>query len=158
MPNFGAKAPTRQLGGDDRQTPPKLIAWLERRYGKFDLDPCPIGGLSGLSMTWYGNVFVNPPYSNIMPWVEKAISELYSGGVGKIVMLVPAATDTAWFRAAFRHATDVIFLWPRVRFFKDGKQMGSPAFGSVVFAFYSGSSRDVSIQNWQEATSLWRPR
>ena len=52
--------------------------WLANLFRGWN-DPCPLGGLEdgkdGLVESWKINTFVNPPYSNIMPWVQKAIYE-----------------------------------------------------------------------------------
>ena len=70
----------------DEQYTPK---WLFERMGiVFDLDvAAPIGGAphvparryytkedDGLVQAWEGLVFMNPPYSNAKPWVEKFIT------------------------------------------------------------------------------------
>ena len=57
-------------------------------FGEFDLDPCAITGhgkalvtytpeIDGLAQSWYGTVFMNPPYGrSISGWLEKAIFEV----------------------------------------------------------------------------------
>lgn len=60
-------------------------------------DSCP----SGLEASWTGHrVFVNPPYSQMKFWAEKIVEEAHSMAPGgRIVVLVPARTDTiAWHR------------------------------------------------------------
>jgi len=81
---------------------------------QFDLDVCaPIGGAlhvpalayystneNGLMQPWYGKVFMNPPYSEPAPWVERFIEH------GNGVALLPTTNgkwqldlwyaDTAW--------------------------------------------------------------
>ena len=71
-------------GGDSQYTPPWIFEALNI---EFDLDVCsPKGGLpwipaknhyseedDGLTSEWYGNVWMNPPYSKPDPWVRKFI-------------------------------------------------------------------------------------
>lgn len=65
-------------------------------------------GNEGLTKSWYGETcFMNPPYGReIGQWIEKAHSEVlkdihasseYSAFRTKIIGLLPARTDTAWF-------------------------------------------------------------
>lgn len=45
----------------------------------------------GLSKSWMGEtVWCNPPYSDLEPWVKKALLETREGGCPKVVMLLPA--------------------------------------------------------------------
>jgi hypothetical protein len=65
-------------------TPPEIFELLNI---EFDLDVCaPVGGISwipakksyseiddGLVSEWIGRVWMNPPYSNVTPWIDKWI-------------------------------------------------------------------------------------
>jgi len=87
---------------------------LERVYavfGKVDLDPCSNLGIAnvraenyftvnddGLRKTWFGNVYMNPPYGReISRWVDKAYASYRKGDVNAVIALLPARTDTYWF-------------------------------------------------------------
>jgi hypothetical protein len=89
-------------GKDTWQTPPDLIEDITDKVGIFDLDPCAgedtdIGsvnyrledGQDGLKLPWFGNVFVNPPFS-----LKKIDEEIDRDKVNLIVLLTPDATDT----------------------------------------------------------------
>ena len=93
-------------------TPAKLFEEIERRYsgGGFTFDAacteknakCPNGcaidlGVDGRVAPWEGRVWCNPPYDEIAPWVAKALTELRLRRVERVVMLLPARTDQAWF-------------------------------------------------------------
>jgi phage N-6-adenine-methyltransferase len=73
-----------QMTSDDYYTP----EWIFDAFGlRFDLDVCaPPGGVpwipcdrfftqedDGLAQPWSGRVWMNPPYSNAMPWVRRFI-------------------------------------------------------------------------------------
>ncbi len=95
-------------------TPPEIIgAVLDLFDGTIDLDPCsnsheaPIVPArehftradDGLHREWRGKVYMNPPYGReIQPWIEKIRSEFEGGRVVEAIALVPARTDTRWFR------------------------------------------------------------
>jgi phage N-6-adenine-methyltransferase len=111
---------------DHWQTPPGLVAALEAEFGVFDLDPCcrPESAKAfafytenddGLSQPWFGNVFLNPPYSKPGPWLEKAIAETTAGGANFVAALLPVRTDTRWFHALVKNRADIRFIQGRVR-------------------------------------------
>lgn len=56
----------------------------------------------------------NPPYSDIGPWIDKAIEASCRGAT--VVMLVPADTSVAWFRKAWDTAAEVRFINGRISF------------------------------------------
>ena len=82
-------------------------------------DPCPYQKnkdmiICGLLMDWFDkssghnhHVFVNPPYSNPKPWVEKAIEENKKGCF--VVMLLKHDSSTKWF--AMLQEAGAHFLW-----------------------------------------------
>lgn len=53
----------------------------------------------GLTKTWKGNVWLNPPYSmpEIELFVEKVINEYAAGNVKQAIVLTNNSTDTKWF-------------------------------------------------------------
>lgn len=97
--------------------------------GEISLDPCttsdnPVGAKfiytvdqDGLTSPWGGHptIFVNPPYSKARePWVEKCIR---CGSQGqKVILLIPAATDTRIFHKAALTADAIVFVKGRVKF------------------------------------------
>jgi len=77
----------------------------------------------------------NPPYSNVRPWVDKAIVEASKGNT--TVMIVPADTSVAWFREAFNECSVCEFISGRISFInaETGKPQSGNNKGSVVFVF-----------------------
>lgn len=72
---------------------------LRPRVGLFDCDPCPSGASQdGLAPAtrWGRCNFVNPPYNDVGPWLEKAVAEAEDSGATSL-FLIPARTWTAWF-------------------------------------------------------------
>lgn len=96
--------------------------------GSIELDPCtepgnPAGAdrfycppADGACEPWDADtIFVNPPYSRARePWVRKCIAAGLAGS--KVVLLIPAATDTRIFQDALSTADQVLFLRGRVKF------------------------------------------
>ena len=127
---------------DEWATPQALYDRLNKKFD-FQLDPCcteenmkaPIGiGLprDGLAADWsyHKRVFVNPPYSQVAKWVQKAYEESRKGCI--VVCLVKSCTDTKWWHEYAMKADVIIFLQGRVKF--GGATTGAP-FPSCILVF-----------------------
>ncbi len=100
--------PQELLTKDDYYTPKHVFDALGLN---FDLDVCaPPGGVpwlpaaryytkaeDGLSMPWEGRVWMNPPYSNVTPWMRRFIEH------GNGVCIVPHAR-ARWHEELWDHA------------------------------------------------------
>lgn len=83
--------------------------------------------------------WLNPPYSNVMPFLEKAESEQRNGNY--TIALLKNDCSTKWFHFAARHARAIIFITKgRIGFVSaiTGKRVGGNNFSSVVFVFGGG--------------------
>lgn len=83
----------------------------------------------GLSKNWRGlRCWMNPPYGReIGKWIEKAAT----GGASIVVALLPARTDTRWFKNYCAKA-EVRFISGRLKF---GGHKNSAPFPSMVVIF-----------------------
>lgn len=78
------------------------------------------------------NVFVNPPYGReIGNWVEKAFRTNEEHG-NLVVMLLPARTDTKWFREYIYHKAEIRFIRGRLKF---GNSKNAAPFPSMVVIY-----------------------
>lgn len=118
----GSKTPADQR--DLWRTPPALFACLNAEFCfQLDAAAAPHNALcrkfitaeqNTLETTWGdylsipGYVWLNPPYSDIMPFVKKAAAE--SANQIGTVMLVPADTSVGWFKEAIQTASEVRFI------------------------------------------------
>jgi hypothetical protein len=97
-------------------------------------DPCSLSegnlrSFDGLGSEWKDRTFVNPPYSNPLPWVEQAIRE--SGGGKLIVLLLKADTSTRWF--SLLQNAGAHFLWVNGRLkYATGKPAPFPSMIAVL--------------------------
>lgn len=104
------------------QTPRAVMQMLEAEFGRFDFDPCPVGGVDGLEADWgTGLVFVNPPFKKpsggswVGAWVAKAWESAQAGAT--VVMLLPAKTDVRWWHDyVLPHSNDIRFIRGRLKF------------------------------------------
>lgn len=145
---------------DEWSTPPDVFDQIERVYGPFDLDACCRKETAkaesyftkaddGLLQRWRQNVWVNPPYSDPAPWILKAVCSIRDGDCQRVVMLLPASTDTMWFHSLVLPHADVVFVKGRIKFLGwEGTPIGSPKAGSIIAIFPKAS----------EAFSLRTPR
>ena len=88
---------------------------------------------NGLLQDW-GNevVFCNPPYGRqIKCWVKKAYEESQKDNT-KVVMLIPARTDTIYFHEYIYHKAEIRFIKGRLKF---GNAKNSAPFPSMVVIF-----------------------
>lgn len=85
-----------------------------------------------------GYVWLNPPYSDITPFVKKAAAE--SANQIGTVMLVPADTSVGWFKEAIQTASEVRFI-----------TAGRLAFINPV------TGKPVSGNNKGSMLIIWRP-
>ncbi|KAA1718400.1 phage N-6-adenine-methyltransferase [Klebsiella variicola] len=118
----GSKTPADQR--DLWRTPPALFACLNAEFC-FQLDAAAAAHnalcrkfitaeQNTLETSWAdylsipGYVWLNPPYSDITPFVKKAAAE--SANQIGTVMLVPADTSVGWFKEAIQTASEVRFI------------------------------------------------
>lgn len=78
-------------------------------------DPCPYkSNFNGLLIEWKQKNFVNPPYSKIKEFVIKSIEEHKKGK--DIILLIPARTDTKYFRMIVNYGCNIYFITGRLHF------------------------------------------
>lgn len=134
----------------DQHCTPK---WLALRIVKFldgvELDPCttyrnPIAAADyytvdhdGLAQSWQARtVYMNPPYGRgVEAWTSKLADEYERGRIDEAVALLPARTDTKWWKSLAKYP--VCFITGRLQFNDCGQ---SAPFPSALF--YLGD-------NWQ---------
>ena len=118
--------------------PPELYEQLNDEF-HFTVDVCAIPEnakcrryftpeIDGLSQTWDGVVWCNPPYGrSIGKWVEKA-----SSSKATVVMLLPARTDTRWFHDFIYGKAEIRFVRGRLKF---GGAKNAAPFPSMIVVF-----------------------
>lgn len=148
----GSKTPPDQR--DLWRTPPALFASLDAEFCfQLDAAAAPHNALcrkfitaeqNTLETPWAdymsipGYVWLNPPYSDITPFVKKAAAES-TNQIGT-VMLVPADTSVGWFKEAIQTASEVRFI-----------TAGRLAFINPV------TGKPVSGNNKGSMLIIWRP-
>lgn len=131
-------------------TPKDLFQQLSEDYGPFDLDVCATKESAkcasfyskeedAFTKNWHrdgSRAYMNPPYGRqVAGWLQKAYIESKCGL--KIVCLLPARTDTAWFHDIASKGI-VRFIRGRVRF--EGATAGAPFPSLLVLFGYDAES------------------
>ncbi|MDE2102063.1 MAG: adenine methyltransferase [Patescibacteria group bacterium] len=140
---------------DEWYTPLEII----RALGPFDLDPA-CGPLcdnatarrryrsDGLARRWTGRVWLNPPFSNVAPWVDRMIA--HRNGI----MLVFCRSDAAWFQRAISAAAGVFLFRSRTEFQRpDGSRSKCPL-GCCLIPFGARNRRAVLRAGFR---GIWLP-
>ena len=84
-----------------------------KQLGYFD--PCPLNSeFDGLKIEWGEINFVNPPYSKIKYFIDKSIEEHIKGK--EVILLIPARTDTKYFRKLVDYGCNITFITGRLHF------------------------------------------
>ena len=97
----------------DNWATPKVMYDFYIRNNYFD--PCPLDSVfDGLEIEWEEKNFINPPYSKIKQFVDKSIEEHKKGK--EIILLIPARTDTKYFRKLVDYGCDIVFITGRLHF------------------------------------------
>lgn len=119
-------APLMTSNSEDWYTPQSVIDCVLELFGVINLDPCSNGSHipaekhytiadNGLNHNWYGKIYVNPPYGETIGlWIDKVIEEYSNGNIEQAVLLLPARTDTKWFRKLNKHL--LCFVNGRLKF------------------------------------------
>jgi len=128
-------------------TPQSLLDKL----GHFDLDPCSPKEMpykiadrfyslenneDGLMLPWEGRVWLNPPYSNWVPFMKR-LKEHNNG-----LALIFARTETqGFFDHIWNDANSILFLKRRLKFSRlDGSLGGGSTTPSVLIAYGENNS------------------
>lgn len=137
---------------DQYETPPALFKNLDDEF-RFGFDVCAQPSTAkclnywteqndALSKDWANDtdsnfgkwLWCNPPYSKIMPWIDKAIDAQYKGR--GTVMLVMCDPSVQWFSKALVSCSEVRYVTNgRLAFYRDGKPAAGNNKGSAIFVF-----------------------
>lgn len=137
---------TNNSGNNEWYTPEPIIELARSAMGGITLDPASSEVANqtvqaenyftvednGLEKEWFGNVWLNPPYSAelIGKFSEKLIAEREN--YEQAIMLVNNATETEWFNKVVSIASAVCFPKGRIRFYSPEKVSNAPLQGQAL--------------------------
>jgi phage N-6-adenine-methyltransferase len=146
-----------QSDSNEWYTPAHIIDLARETLGGIDLDPasCELANQTvqaehyyteddnGLSLPWNGRVWMNPPYGELAgKFVHRFVSEYQAGNIDAGIILVKAATDTAWFRPLFEYP--ICFIHGRVKFYTSETE-GIATFPSVCIYLGEDDARFCGV-------------
>ena len=120
--------PRKHLSSDKYETD----SWIRAMFpSDIWFDPCPIDWVEsdpcGLMISWWTPTFVNPPYSNPLPWVMKAIDANQLDG-HTVVLLLKHDSSTKWYRLLHEAGAKILLINERLKY---GTKTGA-AFPSML--------------------------
>jgi phage N-6-adenine-methyltransferase len=137
-------------GENEWYTPLKFIKSARLVMGSITLDPASSNEANeivkaetiytkeddGLTKSWFGNVWLNPPYSQplISHFSNKLIDEL--SNINQACVLTNNATETEWYQRMLERCDAVCFIKGRIKFLDlDGDATGAPLQGQSIMYF-----------------------
>lgn len=146
---------------DEWYTPGWVLQSALAVMGQIDLDPasCELAqevvqaGLywtkkqDGCHMTWFGRVWLNPPYSAPGAFVDKLLDEYMAGNVQQACVLLNNATETRWFQRLLARFP-VCFFSQRLAFWRHDHEDVGARQGQALF--YLGADVEKFVEVFGE--------
>jgi hypothetical protein len=126
---------------DSVATSPKVWRPISNSIGGFDLDPAagceptPIAENrytpedDGLTSEWFGNVWLNPPFSEKTPWYKRLVAQYNSDNVNRAVAIATVDPSASWFHNWFSTADVICYHEDRNLYLDNGD---SPTFSTQI--------------------------
>ena len=114
--------------------------WIKDLFSEW-FDPCTLSdgelrSFDGLGSSWGEKSFVNPPYSNPLKWVEKAIKEHEKGKT--VVLLLKHDSSTKWYQKLHEAGAKFLMIQGRLR-----HKTGTPAPFPSILVILNKKRREV---------------
>jgi hypothetical protein len=155
-------------GENEWYTPECYIESAKKVMGNIDLDPASseIANQTvkanlfysqeedGLSKEWFGNVWMNPPYSQ--PLIFQFITKLVeSNKINQAIVLVNNGTETQWGQLLLSNSNAVCFHQSRIRFIDKYGNLGqAPLQGQMIC--YIGSEVNNFINEFNQYGTIYK--
>lgn len=147
-------------GDNEWYTPSEYIEAAREVMGSIDLDPASndfanqtvkaatyyTAETNGLNKEWYGNIWLNPPYSSTL--IKQFAEKLSKSNFEQAVILVNNATETGWFLQMIKKASAVVFPTGRIRFEKADRVGNAPLQGQAFI--YCGQNSEYFLEVFEQ--------
>ena len=151
----GACIVKKKRGKNDTWLTPIRLIW---ELGEFDMDPCTPSNMpwqtakvmltekeDGLKSKWEGRIWLNPPFSNIAPWIEKLARH------GNGIVLIPFHVENPWFHWFVFGRADAVFvpMYRAINFYDpNGGKKHRPFTPLVLVAYGEENVRAMQRQKY----------
>jgi len=159
-------------GENEWYTPIEYIQAVKKVFSEIDLDPASSEQAqetvmaksfftindNGLSKTWNGKIFLNPPYTqpDIKNFIQKAVDEYSSGNIQEAIILTHNYTDTSWFHSAASKCSAICFTRGRIGFLSPEGKKAAPTQGQAFF--YFGDTPDKFVNVFADYGQIFTPK
>lgn len=118
------------------------------------------------AVPWRGKTFLNPPYSDPAPLIEKLLGHLGAGDVPEAIVLVNNTTDTDWAQLLLANAAAVCFTKGRIAFLRSEADPTDPTKRRLAETkgtrqgqafFYFGNDPDSFANSFSDVGEILRP-
>lgn len=152
-------------------TPREYIEAAREVLGNIDLDPASSAVAQkivkadkyygvrqdGLSKTWTGSIWLNPPYSAglIDQFMSKLTEHIEQKEVSQAITLTNNSTDTKWFQSASKLASAICLVSGRIKYLGESLiPENSPLQGQLLL--YFGSKKQSFCSIFREFGVCWK--
>jgi len=146
-------------GENEWYTPKYIIDAARKTMGSIDLDPASseianrtvqattfyTKEINGLIQPWFGNVWLNPPYSKELIGKFAMAVKVKRMEYDQALILVNNATETRWFQSMATFANAICYVEKRIRFLDMTGKPGSPLQGQVILYVGLHTTRFIDI-------------
>lgn len=147
------------IESDEWYTPQKYIKSARLVMGSIDVDPCTCefaqtrvkaatyytAEHNGLDKVWFGNIWLNPPYSETGKWIDKL--KFWLCYQFDAIVLVNSKTETEWYQWCLENCRAFCLVKGRIQFEKEDGVKGTGRSGSTFFYFSNTIHGDIIFRN-----------
>jgi hypothetical protein len=160
--------PDRVLTADDYYTPDDILECVRQVLQVIDLDPAShvnaqekvqaahffTKSQGGLTLPWFGRVFLNPPFDEWDLWLEKVLAELDANRIAEIILLGFTRTLSAqYFGPLLRRIEGLCIITGRRNFWGRATESDSAPDGVVMM--YIGPNLDTFRRVFDALGPTW---
>ncbi len=151
----------KKIPRDTYRTPLQIIEKVKTFYDtKIDLDPAvPLldnGKNTHATVEWnilddaltkdwseFRTIYINPPYSDILPWIRKTVETINNGNDNQILLLLLNSSGNRWFKLMLQESECVLFMDERISF--DGK---SRFMKGLLIVYFNNKNRKKRLKRF----------